>query len=151
METYKINMLYTLNSVFYHNYINNTVINFKRIPITSIQIPIYNYFLYCLRISHVQFSSVQSRSHVWLFATPWTAAFQASLSITNCQSLLKLMPIKSVMAIQSSHPLSSPSPPALNLPQNQALFKWVSSSHQVAKVLEFQLQHQSFQWMIDFL
>ena len=44
-------------------------------------------------------------------------------------------------AIQPSHPLSSPSPPALNLSQHQGLFKWVSSSHQVAKVLEFQLQH----------
>ena len=49
-------------------------------------------------------------------------------------------------AIQPSHPLSSPSPPALNLFQHQSLFKWVSSSHQVSKVLEFQLQHQSFQW-----
>ena len=49
-------------------------------------------------------------------------------------------------AIQSSHPLLSPSPPAFNLSQHQGLFKWVSSSHQVAKVLEFQLQYQSFQW-----
>ena len=49
-------------------------------------------------------------------------------------------------AIQPSHPLLSPSLPALNLFQHQGLFKWVSSSHQVAKVLEFQLQHQSFQW-----
>ena len=49
-------------------------------------------------------------------------------------------------AIQPSHPLSSPSPPALNNSQHQGLFKWVSSSHQVAKVLEFQLQHQSSQW-----
>ena len=49
-------------------------------------------------------------------------------------------------AIQPSHPLSSPSPPALSLSQHQYLFKWVSSLHQVAKVLEFQLQHQSFQW-----
>ena len=49
-------------------------------------------------------------------------------------------------AIQPSHPLSSPSPPTFNLSQHQGLFKWVSSSHQVAKVLEFQLQHQSFQW-----
>ena len=48
--------------------------------------------------------------------------------------------------IQPSHPLSFPSPPALNLSQHQGLFKWVSSSHQVAKVLEFQLQNQSFQW-----
>ena len=49
-------------------------------------------------------------------------------------------------AIQPSHPLSSPSPPALNLSQHQSLFKWVSSSHEVAKVIEFQLQHQSYQW-----
>ena len=48
--------------------------------------------------------------------------------------------------IQPSHPLSSPSLPAFNPSQHQGLFKWVSSSHQVAKVLEFQLQHQSFQW-----
>ena len=49
-------------------------------------------------------------------------------------------------AIQPSHPPWSPSPPALNLSQHQGLFKWVSSSHQVAEGLEFQLQHQSFQW-----
>ena len=48
-------------------------------------------------------------------------------------------------AIQPPHPLSSPSP-ALNLSQHQGLSKWVSSLHQVAKVMEFQLQHQSFQW-----
>ena len=49
-------------------------------------------------------------------------------------------------AIQPSHPLSSPSLPAFNLSQHQDLFRWVGSSHQVAKVLEFQLQHQSFHW-----
>ena len=49
-------------------------------------------------------------------------------------------------AIQPSHPLSSPSPPALNLSQHQGLFQKVSSSHQVAKGLGFQLQNQSFQW-----
>ena len=52
-------------------------------------------------------------------------------------------------AIQLSHPLSSPSPPAFNLSQHQGLFKWVSSSHQMAKVLEFRLQHQSFQCIQD--
>ena len=50
-------------------------------------------------------------------------------------------------AIQPFHPLSSPSPPALNLSQHQGFFKWVSSLHQVAKVLELQLQRQSFQWI----
>ena len=54
-------------------------------------------------------------------------------------------------AIQPSHPLLSPSPPALNLSQHQGLFQWINSSHKVAKVLEF--QHQSLQWnpgMISF-
>ena len=47
-------------------------------------------------------------------------------------------------AVQPSHSLSSPPPPAFNLSQHQGLFKWISSSHQVAKVLEFRLHHQSF-------
>ena len=62
----------------------------------------------------VQVSSVQSLSRVWQFVTLWTAACQASQSITNSRSLLKLHP-----AIQPSHPLSSPSPPAFNLSQHQ--------------------------------
>ena len=49
-------------------------------------------------------------------------------------------------AVQPSHPLSSPSPPAFNLSQHQGLFQWVSSLHQVAKVLALQLQHESSQW-----
>ena len=55
--------------------------------------------------------------------------------------------------IQLSHPLSPSSPSAFNLSQHQGLFQWVGCSHQVAKVLELQLQHQSFQWVftIDFL
>ena len=51
-------------------------------------------------------------------------------------------------AIQLSHPLPSAAPPVFTLSQHQGLFQWVCSSHQVAKVLEFQLQHQSFQWII---
>ena len=89
--------------------------------------------------------SVQSLSHVRLFVTP------------NCS--MPGLPVHHQLpefiqthvhwvsdAIQQSHPLLSPSPPAPNPSQNQGLFKWVSSSHQVAKVLEFQLQHQFFQW-----
>ena len=87
--------------------------------------------------------SVQLLSHVWLFVTPWTEAHQASLSFTISRSLLKLMCIELVMP--SNHfilccPLP---PPAFNLSQYQGLFKWVSSSHQVVKLLELQLQHQS--------
>ena len=98
------------------------------------------------------FTSVQSLSHIWLFATPWTAVHQASLSITNSWSLPKLKSLKLVMP--SNHLiLSSPSPPAFNLSQYQGLFHWVSSLHQMAKVLELQLQHQSSQWIFrsDFL
>ena len=79
--------------------------------------------------------SDQSLSCVWLFATPWIAARQASLSITNSRSSLHGVG----GAIQPSHPLSSPSPPAPNPSQHQSLFQWVNSSHEVAKVLEFQL------------
>ena len=103
-------------------------------------------------IVSVQFSSVHLLSHVWLSATPWTAARQASLSITNSQRLPKLMSIELVMP--SNHLiLCPPSPPAFNHSQHKGLFKWVSSSHRVAKVSEFQLQHQSFQWIFrtDFL
>ena len=99
-----------------------------------------------------QFSSVQLLSRARLFVAPWTGGHQASLSITSSWSSLKLMSIE--LVLPSNHLiLSSPSPPAFNLSQHQGLFQWVGSSHQVAKVLEFQLQHQSFQWIFrtDFL
>ena len=78
---------------------------------------------------------VQLLCRVQPFVTPWTAARQTSLSFTISLSLLKLMFIESVMpAIQPSHALLPPSPLVFNF-----------SKHQVAKVLELQLQHQSFQ------
>ena len=84
------------------------------------------------------FSSVQTLSHVQLLATPWTAAHQAS-----CPSPTPGVYSNSCHwagdAIQPSHPLLSPFSPAFNLSQPQGLFKWVSSSHQVAKILEFQI------------
>ena len=86
----------------------------------------------------MSFSSVQLRSCVWLFVTPWIAAHQASLfTQTHVHGVND--------GIQPSHPLSSPSPPAPNPSQHQSFFQWVSSSHEVAKVLEFPLQHHSFQ------
>ena len=104
----------------------------KRLSSSSSSIP---------NCSVCQVSSVQSLSCARLFATPWTAARQASLSITNSRS--PPMSVESVMP--SNHLILSSPSPALNLSQHWGLFKWVSSSHQVAKVLEFQLQHQSFQ------
>ena len=76
----------------------------------------------------VQFSAV---TRVWLFATPWTAACQASLSITNSWSLLKLTSIQLMMPSTHTilcHPILLP--PSVVF-QHQELFQWVSSSHQV--------------------
>ena len=98
------------------------------------------------------FLVVQSLNSVWFFVTPWTAARQVSLSFTISQSLLKLIFIESV---KPSTNLSLCSPLFL-LPSifpSIRVFANVSSLHHVAKVLEFQLQYQSFQWIfrIDFL
>ena len=95
----------------------------------------------------IQFSSVQSLSRVWLFATPWIAARQASLSITNSWNSLKLMSVESVMP--SSHLilchllilLAQFLPASGSFPMSQ-LFSCGS------QILEFQLQHQSFQWTL---
>ena len=90
---------------------------------------------------------VQLLNHLWFFETPWTAVCQASLSFIISQSLLKLMSIE--LAMPSNHLILCR--PLLLLPsifsQHQGLFQWVSSLHQVAKALEFRLQHQSFQWI----
>ena len=97
------------------------------------------------------FALVLSPSHVWLFATTWTAARQASLSITSSWSLLKLMSLESV--IPSNHLiLSRPFLLLTSVFPSIRVFQWVSTSHQVVKVLELQLQHQSFQWIfrVDF-
>ena len=95
---------------------------------------------------------MQSLSSVWLSVTPWTAARQASLSITNSRSLFKLMSINSVIP---SNPLILCLPFLLPsvFPSIKSLFQWINSSHQVAKVLEFELQHQCFQWIFwtDFI
>ena len=95
--------------------------------------------------------SVQSLSCVQLFATQWTSPLRAPLTATISQSLLKLRSIESVML--SNHVILCC--PLLLLPSifpASGFFQWVSSLHQVAKVLEFQLQHHSFQWIfrVDF-
>ena len=92
-----------------------------------------------------QFGLVQLLSHVRLFATSWTAARQASLSITNSQSSLKLLSIESVLP--SNHLILCRSfllPPSI-FPSLRVFSNESANPHQVAKVLEFQLQHQSFQ------
>ena len=83
-------------------------------------------------------------SRVRLFATLWTAARQASLSVSNSPEFTQTHVHRVGGATQPSHPPSPPSPPAFSLSQHQGLLQWVSSSHQVAGVLELQRQHQSF-------
>ena len=108
---------------------------------------ILQWFLYLFK-----FSSVQSLSCVQLFVTPWTEASQASLSITNSRSLLKLVSIESVMPSNHlilCHPLLLlPSIfPSIRVFSNESVLciRW--------PVFQFQLQHQSFQWIFrtDFL
>ena len=130
-------------------------------PFSSKLFPIL--FFYCLRLRLIQFS----QSYTSLSSVQFSSVTQSNLTL--CDPMGYSMPGFSVYhqlpelaqtyvhcfgdAIQPSYPLSSPFLPAFNLSQHQGLFKWVSSSHQVAKVWEFQIQHQSFQWIFrtDFL
>ena len=104
-----------------------------------------NFSTHWLLLCSLPISSVLLLSHVRLSATPWIAACQAFLSVTNSWSSPKPMSIESVMP--SNHLILCH--PLLLLPSIFpiiSLFKWVSSLHQVAQVLEFQLEHRSFQW-----
>ena len=108
-------------------------------------------------------SIITNRTHQWLYC--WCSVAQLCLTLCELMNfsmsgfpvlhhLLEFAHVHWVSdAIQQFHLLSSPSPPAFNLPQHQNLFERVGSSHQVAKVLELQLQHQSFQriFRTDFL
>ena len=91
-----------------------------------------------IKIAAVQFSSVQSLSCVQLFATAWMPGLPVHHQLSEFTQTLVY---RVGDAIQPSHPLSSPSPPAPNHSQHQGLLQWVNSLHEVAKVLEFQLQH----------
>ena len=96
-------------------------------------------------LTYIQ-SSVQSLSHVRL-CDPMDCSMP-SLPVYHQLPEFTQTQVHWVSdALQQSHPLLYPFPPTFNLPQHQGLFQWVSSSHQVAKVLEFQLQHQFFQWI----
>ena len=101
--------------------------------------------LLCLRLPHPCIRRLFLFSQVQFFVTPWTAACQASL-FSISQSLLKVRSIESLMISNHlilCHPLCHRPPPAFNLSQHRSLFQGVRSSHQVAKVLEVKLQHQS--------
>ena len=104
---------------------------------------VFPFIIFCsVQFSLVQFSSVAP--------TLWDPMDCSTSGLPVPHQLLELTQTRVHWvsdAIRPSHPLSPSSPPALNLSQHQGLFKRFSSSHQVAKVLEFQLQYQSFQWI----
>ena len=109
-------------------------------------LPVYSLSFHSLQLSSVAQSCLTLRNPMD-YSTPGPPGHHQLLEFTQTH-------VHWVSdAIQLSHPLSSPSPPSFNLSQHQGLFKWVSSSHQLTKVLDFQLQHQSFQWIFrtDFL
>ena len=138
-----------------HTPIGFSIVVHSYSSISSTELPFehllsYQYFIdsYLFIIIKSFVVVVKSLSHVWLFATPKTAICQASLSSTISLNLLRLMSIE--LVTQSNHlilwhPLHLP----LSMFPSIRVFSktWVSSSHQVAKVLEFQLQHQSFRWI----
>ena len=99
-----------------------------------------------------QFSSVRLLSHAWL-CNPMDCSMPGFPVHHQLLELAQTHIHRVGDAFQPSLPLSSPSPPAFYLSHDQGLFQWVSSNHQVAKVWEPQLQHQSFQWIFrtDFL
>ena len=101
----------------------------------------------------VQFSSVQSTQSCPTLCDPMDCSMLGLPVYHQLPELTQTDILWVGDTIQPSHSLSSPSPPAFNLSQHEGHFQWVSSLHQVAKVLEFQLQHQSFQWTprTDFL
>ena len=94
-----------------------------------------------------QFNSVQSLSHVRL-CDPMDCSTPGLPVHHQLPEFTQTHVHRVSYAIHPSHPLLSPSLPTFNLSQHQGLFKWVSPSHQVAKVSELQLQHQSFQWTL---
>ena len=113
---------------------------------------VYSCHFFLIYSASVQ--SVQSLSCVWLFVTPWTAAHQASLSITISQSLFKLIRVHGIGdTIQLSHPVLSPSPPAFNLSQHQGLFQWVSLCIRWPKYWSFSFStspSDEYSWLFSF-
>ena len=120
--------------------------------VSQISCSYHCYYYILIGFSSVQFSSVQSPSRVWLFATPWTAARQASLSITNSWSLLKFMSIESVMPSNHlilCHPLLLPLSifPSIRVFSNESVLHvryWsfsfsISPSNEYSRLISFRM------------
>ena len=126
-----------------HNYHFFVVTTFKIYSISNLQV--YNtVLLTIITILYIQFSSVTQSCPT--LCDPMNCSPPGLPVHHKLPEFTQTHAQQVGDAIQPSHPLSSPSPHAPNPSKHQGLFQWVNSSHEVAKVLEFQLQHQSFQW-----
>ena len=114
------------------------------------------YFVYVLSLFNwakaivykLQLSSVQLLSRVLTLCDPMDCSTPGLPVYHQLPEFIQTHANWVSDAFQASHALLYPPPPTFNLSQHQGLFKWVSSSYWLAKVLEFQLQHQSFQWIV---
>ena len=139
-KLYKWITIYSLDS----NILNILLFtDLKNIIVLFLQFDIYNYITMCIK--SVQFSSVAQSCLTLRDPIDYSTS---GFSVHHQLRELTQTHVHWVGdAIKPSHPLLSPSPPVFNLSQHQHLFQLISSSHQVAKVLEFQLQHSSYQWI----
>ena len=123
----------------------------KEASLSSFTLDIHSLVLswyYFSSLHFMWFSSVQLLSHVRLFVTCSTPGFPVHHQIPE---LAQIHVHRGSDAIRPSHSLSSPSPPTLNLSQHQGLFKWISSSHPVTKVLSFRFSIIQWMFRADFL
>ena len=134
--------------ILYNIFFSYKLLQLLRIALFSLSAIVYFFFLICLMLAHaVQFSSVQSVSQSCLTLCNPMNCSTPGLPVHHQLPESTQTHVHCVSdAIQPSHLLLSPSPPAPNLSQHQDLFQWVSSAHEVTKVLEFHLHHQSCQW-----
>ena len=155
--------------MFFHNALTFSIIQQMLAIWSLVPLPFLNpawrsgssWFMYCWSLAYIIFRIICSNFSITLLACESRSVMSNSLRPHGLYHARFPCPSPSLRVCSNSRPLSrwchstvsSPSPPAFNLSQHQGLFQWVSSSHQVAKVLEFQLQHQSFQWIVrtDFL
>ena len=128
------------NNILKQTLFTNCLLTLKKNVGSTVNVVISHSFHSTFNWNFVAFV-VQSLSHVWFFATPWTTACQAPLSFTLSWHLLEFMSIEMVMLSTCLHSLLTPYSFAINLSQHQGVSQWVGFSYQMAKVLAFSMSY----------